>query len=82
MHQFDWEAWKAKQSKESLRCPFSGEATGDADREARIRWLLGRPPKQIEGDGKHTFLTPEESAVMSHDRWGGSKHGADAGEFR
>ena len=69
LHQFDWEAWRANQPEETLRCPFSGDATNAADRKSRVRWLLGRPPERIDWDGKYTFLTPEESAVMSHDRW-------------
>lgn len=69
LHQFDWEAWKETQDMESLDSPFSGEALDDADRERRIRWLLGRAPDQVAWDGKVTFFSPEESAVMSHDRW-------------
>ncbi len=32
-------------------------------------WALGDKPEEIEWDGQYTFLTPEESAMMTHDRW-------------
>jgi pimeloyl-ACP methyl ester carboxylesterase len=30
---------------------------------------LGKQPDSIAFDGRYTFLTPEESAMMGHDRW-------------
>ena len=52
-------------------CPDTppGEAVDDADRRARIRWLLGEPPASFVGEKRTDFISPEESAMMTHDRW-------------
>ena len=72
LHQFDWEAWKQRQSPENLKNPFpTPVATVDADRVRRIRWMLGRPPKEIEGAGQYHVRSENELGVpsSSRDRW-------------
>ena len=70
IHHFDWKAWKKNASPRDLHHPFtSPEAVDDADRRARIRWLLGEPPARLAGAARRDFITPEESAMMTHDRW-------------
>ena len=70
IHKFDWQAWKAKLAPEQLKAPFSTTLAKDnAGRKARIRWALGQAPEKIQWDGKHTFLTKAQSAMMTHDRW-------------
>ncbi|MFP6692240.1 MAG: alpha/beta hydrolase [Pirellulales bacterium] len=70
IHHFDWAAWKKAASAEGLRPPFSSpEAASDADRRARIRWLLGEPPKRLFGEDRRGFISREESEMMTHDRW-------------
>jgi pimeloyl-ACP methyl ester carboxylesterase len=34
-----------------------------------IAWMLGEKPQKIEWSGEYTFLTKEESELMTHDRW-------------
>ncbi len=70
IHHFDWEAWKKGAAGEELRKRFTPEdATADADRRERVRWLLGDPPAKLAGEKRRDFITPEESAMMTHDRW-------------
>jgi len=71
IHQFDWQAWKSKLDPQDLEVPFASPKAIDQpdNRRARILWALGQAPGNIHCDGKHTFLSPEESAMMTHDRW-------------
>ena len=70
IHHFDWEAWKKGAAGKELEKRFTpGEAVDDADRRARIRWLLGEPPASLVGEKRTGFISPEESAMMTHDRW-------------
>ena len=70
IHHFDWEAWKKGAAGEELRRRFTPtEAAGDAARRERIRWLLGDSPTRLAGEQRRDFITPEESAMMTHDRW-------------
>ncbi len=70
IHYFDWEAWKRGADGEDLRRRFvPAEAADDADRRARIRWLLGKPPARLAGQERQDFITRQESAMMTHDRW-------------
>ena len=70
IHKFDWQAWKAILPPGQLKVPFpTPQAKDSADRKARIRWALGKAPERIPWDGKYTFLTKAESAMMTHDRW-------------
>ncbi len=71
LHRFDWSAWKAAQTEDDL-----AEASRPSERPAerdtlsrRVAWLLGEPPDSWEDEGPYEFLTAEESAMMTHDRW-------------
>ncbi len=61
IHHFDWEAWKATQSKERLDLPKSVDQA--------IQWMLGEKPETVPLASKAKFLTPDESKMMTHDRW-------------
>ncbi|MFH1924595.1 MAG: alpha/beta hydrolase, partial [Planctomycetota bacterium] len=71
IHQFDWQAWKATLTPDDLKAPFATVEAGDspADRRARVLWALGTSPEKLAWDGQYTFLTAEESEMMTHDRW-------------
>ena len=70
LHQFDWQAWRAQQADGDVEPPPPLGADMDRRRIVeRIEWALGKEPDSIAWDGKRTFLTPEESALMTHDRW-------------
>lgn len=70
IHHFDFQSWKSREREEHLKMPFDGaKPQDDADRRARILWALGRKPDKIEWDGQYTFITPEESKRLDHDRW-------------
>jgi len=70
IHYFDWEAWKRGADGEELRRRFApAEPADDADRRARIRWLLGEQPARLAGQERRDFITREESEMMTHDRW-------------
>ena len=70
IHYFDWEAWKRGADGEELRRRFApAEPVNDADRRARIRWLLGEQPARLAGQERRDFITREESEMMTHDRW-------------
>lgn len=70
IHHFDWKAWKRGAVADDLRHPFTSiEAANDADRRARIHWLLGKPPAKLPGEDRRDFITREESEMMTHDRW-------------
>jgi len=71
IHGFDWKAWKARLDPRDLQVPFATPHASDqpGDRRARILWALGQAPDKIDWDGRHTFLSKEESAMMTHDRW-------------
>ena len=70
LHQFDWPAWEAALPASVKQNPFPGTTpSSNADRKARIEWALGKAPAEIPFDGNYTFITPEESQMMDHDRW-------------
>ena len=70
IHQFDWNAWQSQLTQQEKQNPFSGTASlNNADRRERINWAMGQAPAKIPFDGQYTFLTPEESAMLCHDRW-------------
>ena len=69
LHHFDWAEWKSQQTPADLIVP-PRTADGQADAIRRnVAWMLGHPPEQISWDGRYTFLSAEESAMMTHDRW-------------
>ncbi len=71
IHRFDWQAWKAELNPKNLQVPFASPRASDQpeDRRARISWSLGQPPEKIPWSGRYTFLSAEESEMMTHDRW-------------
>lgn len=74
LHQFDWQAWKKRQSPDDLQCPGPppGSPAGDnADRARRIAWMLGRVPQHVEGAGEYYIRSENELGVpsSSRDRW-------------
>jgi dienelactone hydrolase len=72
LHQFDWDAWKRKQSPEDLTPPPAGAVAADAsDRRRRIQWLLGAVPAAVEGAGEYHIRAEHELGVpsSSRDRW-------------
>lgn len=64
IHDFNWNAWHARQPRENLVPPPKS-----AETRARILRALGTPPTLIDPVGEATFLSPAESAMMTHDRW-------------
>ena len=71
IHKFDWHAWKANLNPQDLEVPFASPRASDQpkDRRDRVLWALGQVPEKIDWDGTHTFLSAEESEMMTHDRW-------------
>ena len=63
MHDFDWEAWRAGQDDAGL---FVDKTASVVD---RLNWVLGEEPKSLREVDQPEFLTPEESSLMTHDRW-------------
>jgi dienelactone hydrolase len=63
LHDFDWKQWRARQEKASLSVDRKATAV------ERVNWVLGEEPKSIEKVNQPEFLTPEESNLMTHDRW-------------
>jgi len=61
IHRFDWQAWRAKLADADIEIP--------SGKRQCILWALGQPPKKLDWDGQHAFLTDAESALMTHDRW-------------
>jgi pimeloyl-ACP methyl ester carboxylesterase len=69
LHRFDWNAWQAKLTATEKANPFATpKPQDDADRVARIRWMLGQTP-ETSFHGKYTFYTQQESEMCAHDRW-------------
>jgi len=68
LHAFDLETWKKTVPPSDLVSPFEGTAKDDDARRARIRWTLGESAPAAEPT-ERVFLTEEESAMMTHDRW-------------
>jgi dienelactone hydrolase len=71
LHHFDWDAWKTQQARADLTIPpraTDGSDARDTTRQA-VAWMLGHGPATIPEDDRPPFLTPEESAMMTHDRW-------------
>lgn len=73
LHQFDWDAWKGRQTAEELKNPIQKNASPnvEVDRRARIEWALGKVPQHIEGDGQYHIRAANELGVpdSSRDRW-------------
>lgn len=75
LHQFDWDAWKAKQRRDDIRVPFqSAPASSDSDRRARILWALGQAPDKIQWDRRYTLLKDEQ--------WVGRNYGRDLDRWK
>lgn len=69
LHYFDWTNWKSQQTPADLAVPTRAtEGQTDAVRR-NAAWLLGQPPEPISWDGRYRFLSPDESSMMTHDRW-------------
>jgi dienelactone hydrolase len=60
-HDFDWNAWRDRQDGASIK---TSEPAID-----RVNWLLGETPSSLPRLDQPEFLTEEESALMTHDRW-------------
>jgi dienelactone hydrolase len=72
LHQFDWDAWKRKQSPQDLAAPVSAAvADSDVDRRQRIEWMLGSVPQEVDGAGEYHVRAEDELGVpsSSRDRW-------------
>jgi pimeloyl-ACP methyl ester carboxylesterase len=72
IHRFDWNTWKSRLGAEDLRVQFATSRSSDDphDRRARILWSLGTPPGDLDKwTGQYTFLSDDESELMTHDRW-------------
>jgi dienelactone hydrolase len=63
LHDFDWERWRGQQDDARLVVE-RGAAVLD-----RLNWVLGEEPKSLPRVDQSDFLTKEESALMTHDRW-------------
>ncbi len=63
IHRFDWQTWREKQTPDALEPP------DQASTRQIIQWSLGTPAVDDSADEKRTFLTSEESELMTHDRW-------------
>ncbi len=64
IHKFDWQAWRARQSKVDVTQPGK-----DAPARTRIEWALGTTPTRAPSSEAPRFLTDAESEMMTHDRW-------------
>jgi dienelactone hydrolase len=63
LHNFDWDQWRSRQNDGDL-------AIGkDAPAIERLKWMLGEEPESLDEPDVSEFLTPEESDLMTHDRW-------------
>lgn len=62
IHDFDWKKWYSEQHDIPKIRP--DDSTTD-----KIHWLLGEKPRSIPNTKSETFLTEEESRLMTHDRW-------------
>jgi len=70
LHHFEWQEWKVATPAAELRVPAGGaEPRNDAERRARIAWMLGAPATDNASPATPEFLTAAESAMMTHDRW-------------
>ena len=63
LHDFNWERWRDRQDAASLRVDQSAAVLD------RLNWVLGETPKLLPEIDQPKFLTKEESALMTHDRW-------------
>lgn len=65
LHDFDWQAWKAKQRKSDLTMP------DQASVRQKIEWMLGVQPESIQDAGKYHIKTGAELGIPdgSRDRW-------------
>ena len=70
IHKFDWNTWQSRLGPEEKKSPFADtKPASNADRRERINWALGQAPAYVPYTGQYTFLTPEESELLGHDRW-------------
>jgi pimeloyl-ACP methyl ester carboxylesterase len=65
LHQFDWQAWKAKQRASDLAIP------AEATVRQKIEWMLGEQPEELENGSTNHIKTGAELGVTdkSRDRW-------------
>jgi dienelactone hydrolase len=63
LHDFDWGQWRARQNNAVLFVDKNAPAVD------RLNWVLGEEPKSLPKVDQPEFLTPDESALMTHDRW-------------
>ena len=63
LHDFDWSQWRALQHDAELFVDKNAPAVD------RLNWVLGEEPKLLPKVDQPDFLTPEESSLMTHDRW-------------
>lgn len=62
LHQFDWQAWKDRQTKKDLNVSPKASVTD------KINWMLGHSPLKIEKEGVYHIPTNEELAVPESKR--------------
>ncbi len=64
-HDFDWNAWKAKQRKEDLRLP------GKTSLKDKIKWMLGEKPADIKDAEEYQIVKDEDMPLHAkfRDRW-------------
>jgi len=63
LHHFDWDQWRSQQDDDKLTIDR------DAPVIERLKWMLGEEPDLLDEQASSQFLTPEESGLMTHDRW-------------
>jgi dienelactone hydrolase len=63
LHNFNWDHWREQQDGDKLAFDE------DAPVAERLKWVLGEEPESVDEPDSPEFLTPEESALMTHDRW-------------
>jgi len=64
LHRLDWDTWKRAQSPEALKPPSASTSA-----QTRINWILGTAPENIPTVDEPTFISPEDSKRLDHDRW-------------
>lgn len=63
LHHFDWDRWRSQQPADMIVINHDKPAL------ERLQWLLGDEPESLPPLDTAPFLTPAESALMTHDRW-------------
>ena len=67
LHQFDWQAWKAKQPTGTLTPPAT--KPGEENARGRIRWALGERPDKIIPVNDAQFASDADAQLFAHDRY-------------